>query len=121
MQGKAWFSVLAFLVCGSPCLAQTTSAPVARNAVFFELLGNGGLYSFNYERMVTDSLALRLGYASWSSPLLFEGTPPDRYTTVPVTVSYLLGRSWSSAAASRSSVGRLTVSPTFAGMFPLKV
>ena len=92
MKTKPLFSVIVFLACGSPCLAQPEAAPVARNAVFFELLGNGGLYSFNYERMLTESLGLRVGYATWdSSDLWFEGTS-DRYTTVPVTVSYLLGR-----------------------------
>jgi hypothetical protein len=60
--------------------------------VFVELLGNGGLYSVNYERMLTDQLGLRVGYAAWNSPVLFEGTPSDRYQTVPVSMSYLLGR-----------------------------
>jgi len=93
MKIKPLFSVIVFLAGGSPCLAQPEAAPVARNAVFFELLGNGGLYSFNYERMLTESLGLRVGFATWdSSDLWFEGTPSDRYTTVPVTVSYLLGR-----------------------------
>ena len=84
--------LLALSVCMSPCLAQPSPAP-ARNAVFFELLGNGGLYSFNYERMLREDLGLRVGYASWSSPLFFQGDPPDRYTALPVTVSWLLGES----------------------------
>lgn len=89
MKIKPWFFLIAFLAGASPCLAQLA----ARNAVYFEILGNGGLYSFNYERMLTESLGLRVGYATWDSPALwFGGTPPDRYTTVPVTVSYLLGR-----------------------------
>ena len=92
MKTNPWFPLIVLLAGGSPCLAQTQAAPVARNAVFFELLGNGGLYSFNYERMLTESLGLRVGFATWdSSDLWFEGTS-DRYTTVPVTVSYLLGR-----------------------------
>ncbi|MES1245727.1 MAG: hypothetical protein ABUT39_29240 [Acidobacteriota bacterium] len=79
------------LAVESPCVAQDPATPAARNAVFVELLGNGGVYSLNYERMLTDHLGLRVGYAAWDSPLLFEGTPPDRYRTVPVTMSYLLG------------------------------
>jgi hypothetical protein len=93
MKIKPLFPLIIFLAGGSPCLAQPEAAPVSRNAVFFELLGNGGLYSFNYERMLTESLGLRVGFATWdSSDFWFEGTPSDRYTTVPVTVSYLLGR-----------------------------
>jgi hypothetical protein len=92
MRIQRCFSLIALLACGGPGLAQASAAPIARNAVFLELLGNGGLYSVNYERMLSDTLALRVGFATWNSPALFyEGTPPDRFTTVPVTVSYLLG------------------------------
>src|SRR5262245_19752504 len=93
MKIRPLFFVIVCLAGASICLAQPEAAPVARNAVYFEILGNGGLYSFNYERMLTESLGLRVGYASWGSPVLWDGgSPPDQYTTVPVTVSYLLGR-----------------------------
>jgi len=93
MKIKPLCSLIALLVGGSPCLAQLEAAPVSRNAVYFELLGNGGLYSVNYERMLTESLCLRVGFASWESPVLWdEGSPPDRYATLPVTASSLLGR-----------------------------
>ena len=92
MRKPVFFLWVALLAGGSLCFAQVPEASPARNAVFVELLGNGGLYSVNYERMLTDQLGLRIGYAAWDSPLLFEGTPPDRYQTVPVTLSYLLGR-----------------------------
>lgn len=89
MRSKRLLCSIALLVCASPCFAQ---AHAARNAVYLELLGNGGLYSFNVERMFNDRVGLRVGYASWTGPLLFEGShPPDKYQTVPVTVSYLLG------------------------------
>ena len=92
MRIRRCFSFIFLLACASPCLAQAGAARIARNAVYLELLGNGGLYSVNFERMLNDTLALRIGFATWNSPALFyEGTPPDRLTTVPVTVSYLLG------------------------------
>ena len=92
MRIKRCFSLTVLLVLGSSCLAQAGAAPIVRNAVYLELLGNGGLYSVNFERMLNDTLALRVGFATWNSPALFyDGTPPDRFTTVPVTVSYLLG------------------------------
>ncbi|HBL30229.1 MAG TPA: hypothetical protein DD490_25635 [Acidobacteria bacterium] len=94
MRIKPALSLLALLLAGgSPCLAQQETGPAAHNAVFFELLGNGGVYSFNYERMLTESLGLRVGVAAWNSPILWDGGGrPDRYATVPVTLSYLLGR-----------------------------
>jgi len=92
MKTRSLFSLLVLLAGATPCLAQPEAAHVSRNAVFFEMLGNGGLYSFNYERMLNDSLGLRVGYASWSSPVFWEGSPPDQYVTLPVSVSYLLGR-----------------------------
>lgn len=91
MRRQLFFPLIALLAGGSPCFAQAPAVPASRNAVFVELLGNGGLYSLNYERMLTDHLGLRVGYAAWDSPLLFEGSPPDRYRTLPVSVSYLLG------------------------------
>jgi hypothetical protein len=84
------FSLIALLA--SPCLAQADATPAARNGVYLELLGNGGLYSVNYERMFNDHLTGRIGYSAWNSPaLFFGGSGPDRYHTLPVTVSYLLG------------------------------
>jgi len=91
MKEKLLLSLIALLAGASPCLAQSAAAPAARNAVFVELLGNGGVYSVNYERLLTKKLGLRVGYARWNGPLFFDGSPPDRYTTVPVTMSYLLG------------------------------
>jgi len=91
MRSEIFVPLIAFLAGASPCFAQASAAPAARNAVFGELLGNGGLYSVNYERMLTDRFAVRIGYGAWDSPLLFQGSPPDRYRTLPVTVSYLLG------------------------------
>jgi hypothetical protein len=90
MRKKLLLSLIALLAGGVPCLAQAAT-PSARNAVFLELLGNGGLYSVNYERLITEKLGIRVGYATWDAPLFFDGSPPDRYTTVPVTMSYLLG------------------------------
>jgi hypothetical protein len=92
MRKQTLLSLIVVLAGGSPCFAQVPEAPAARNAVFVELLGNGGLYSVNYERMLTDQLGLRVGFATWDSPFLSDGTPPDRYETLPVTMSYLLGR-----------------------------
>jgi hypothetical protein len=91
MTRRLLFFWLVLGACGSPCLAQVNAKilPVARNAVYFELLGNGGLFSFNFERMLTDHVAVRAGYARWN----LDSAPLDtgQYQTVPMTVSYLCG------------------------------
>jgi hypothetical protein len=33
-----------------------------------------------------------VGYAAWDSPVVFAEVPQDRYRTLPVTMSYLVGR-----------------------------
>jgi hypothetical protein len=91
MKRQLLFAWLVLGACGSPCLAQVDASapPAARNAVFFELLGNGGLFSFNVERMVTDRVAVRAGYARWNlSSGIFD---TGEYQTVPLTASYLFG------------------------------
>lgn len=63
-----------------------------RNSVYVELLGNGGVYSFNYDRKLTDRVAVRIGAASWGVDDLFLGDEAaKRFVTVPVTASWLAG------------------------------
>jgi len=61
----------------------------SRDVVYAELLGNGGLFSINYERRVS-AVHMRVGFASWTIDDLF-GIGQDRFTVVPVTVSHLVG------------------------------
>lgn len=91
MVRKVGFIALAVLALRSPCRAQGVSGD-SRNAFYVELLGNGGVYSLNYERQLTDSLGLRVGYATWTPADVFPFGSLDEYQTVPVTVSYLIGR-----------------------------
>jgi hypothetical protein len=62
----------------------TRTAP---NALYFELLGSGGLYSINYDRIVADRFALRIGFSAFEF-CLFTCTS---VVTAPVTASYLVG------------------------------
>jgi hypothetical protein len=71
-----------------PATAQQPQGP--QNSVYLELLGNGGLYSFNYERHLTERTNVRVGYGHWT----IEGLWIDEkttVTTVPVGASWLLG------------------------------
>ena len=59
----------------------------AHNAIYFEALGAGILYSINYERFITKDVTLRIGYSSWSVP--FFGL--ESFIGVPVMVHDLIG------------------------------
>ena len=79
------------LVCHE-ARGQTQLVRAARNAIFLELFGNGGLYSLNYDRLITDNVSARLGFASWTaSDFLGEGE--TSLTTVAGMANYFVGRS----------------------------
>ncbi|HEU0053131.1 MAG TPA: hypothetical protein VFQ39_08130 [Longimicrobium sp.] len=82
---------LAFAAAGTTrAAAQAAPAAVtARNAVYVELLGNGVLYSVNYDRRLTDNVAGRVGV----SFLTVEEDDGDRGTLAmaPIVASYLFG------------------------------
>jgi hypothetical protein len=63
----------------------------SRNAAFVELLGNGGLYSLNYDRLLTDNVSLRAGFARWTADDLFGSEAQKHFTTVPLLANYLVG------------------------------
>jgi hypothetical protein len=82
-----------------PGPAPTAPAPpgdderTANNAVYFELLGNGGVYSINYERFL-DDFGIRVGfsYVSIDTNNGVDGSSTKAsLTTFPVVGSYYLG------------------------------
>ena len=60
-------SAVAILACASTASSQLVRrpsyppAPTARNAAYFEILGAGGNYSLNYERIAPNLMLFRLG------------------------------------------------------------
>ena len=56
-------------VAAAPAYAQEVVPPARDNAVYVELLGNGGLYSVNYERALTPALRVRVGAGAWTAKL----------------------------------------------------
>ena len=90
MRRYGFWAILAILLIGTPAAAD---GPVmtARNHLFFELLGNGGAYSINYERLLTDRWTMRLGFAGWSSEGFWSNSEKT-YLMVPLTSSLLFGR-----------------------------
>jgi hypothetical protein len=60
----------------------------SKNAIYFEALGVGGLYSINYERLSDDNnYGLRIGYSSWTMVLFGRTT----FIGVPIMLNYLDG------------------------------
>ena len=76
---------------------KTDGKRTARNAVYLELLGNGGLYSINYERALMDNVMARVGFSYFSiGASATDGSGQDASAkvtlmTAPVMANYLLG------------------------------
>jgi hypothetical protein len=85
-----WVVVMPLLGVVSDASAQQAQTPRRRNAAYVELLGNGGLYSVNYERAVR-VVKLRIGIASWTAGDLFGGDLDTNMFTVPLTVHVVTG------------------------------
>lgn len=67
--------------------AQLSEQASKKNQLYFELGGNGIIYSLNYERLLTENLTLRAGFGITPGIIFVEGT----FVHIPVTVSYLIG------------------------------
>ena len=82
-------SILVIIILIVPCQsnAQYSLAAPKQNQVYLELGGCGLTYSLNYERLLTESFALRGGIGVTPGWIFFDGT----IFTVPATGSYLIG------------------------------
>ena len=84
------------LKAGDTVEVRTTSgrtqdpAPPRNNALYIELLGNGGVYSINYERAVTPALRVRVGAGVWTA-VSFWSSAETRIRTVPLMVQFVPG------------------------------
>lgn len=64
-----------------------------KNHLFVEFLGNAGLYSLNYERMLREDFAARVGIACYGVDIENDGiTVSSSLYLFPVTLSYLAGK-----------------------------
>ena len=71
--------------------AAAEAAPRARaNAVYVELLGNGGVYSVNYERALTPAVRVRVGAASWTTESVWSDAE-IRIQTFPMMLHVVSG------------------------------
>jgi hypothetical protein len=76
------------LLAGRSASGQTNSDSLKRNAVYFELLGPGILYSLNYDYRITERLAIRAGFTHWTISFFGEST----VTGFPIMMNYLSGK-----------------------------
>lgn len=70
--------------------AVETGATRPANAMYFELFGNGGLYSLNAERRVFGPALVRVGASRWSSLSFGDGTS-RHYRFLIVMLSAITG------------------------------
>ena len=84
-------SIVLVLAFAAPADAQDVHPPVRTNALYLELLGNGGLFSINYERAVGPSLRVRVGAASWTAQS-FWSEAETQIATFPLLLHALPGR-----------------------------
>jgi hypothetical protein len=81
--------VLCFAGLFSKCFSQ--DIPAKKNSLYFELFGNAGYYSINYERSFHPNIYCRIGFETFATSGLFDRTTTGRITAVPVIVSFLTG------------------------------
>jgi len=82
--------LLSLFLFATPILAQDDGAIAKPNGWYLELLGNGGLYSINYERRIRPKLVMRYGATNWTSEDWFSDSETRIYA-FPITTSYLIG------------------------------
>ena len=83
-------ATLLLVVAAAPAYAQEVVPPARDNAVYVELLGNGGLYSVNYERALTPALRVRVGAGAWTAES-FWGGAETRMRTFPMMLQMVRG------------------------------
>jgi len=76
---------LLIIVLSSTALSQ--SKP---NSFYLELVGSGGLYSINYDRMFTDNIGARIGFMYFEADWIFFFFDVDMFL-IPTTLNFLVG------------------------------
>jgi hypothetical protein len=84
------FGLMAIGIAAQPVVAgaQSVSPAVAPSAVYVELLGNGLLYSINYDHRIAPKLAARVGFMGLGG---VSDSASASVFAAPVMVSYLFG------------------------------
>ena len=87
--------LIAFLLLGSHLTCQAQDVRSAKNGLYLELLGNGGLYSVNYEHFLSDHMTGRVGFSVATLTSETSGGTTEREGTLftaPIMLNYLSGK-----------------------------
>ena len=60
------------------------------NSIYLEFLGNGGLYSVNYDRLFSDDVGVRIGFMYFEADK-FIFANDLQILIIPITLNYLIG------------------------------
>jgi hypothetical protein len=81
------------LICSRASWAQ--GGKIASNSLYLEILGNGAVYSLNYDRMFSNSMSGRIGIMNIPVDEATSGVDEDDakvgLTTLPIMINYLKG------------------------------
>lgn len=72
------------LLASSSHASQPDNTHVARNALYGELGGKGGMYGVYFERLISDQLGVTIGFSRWS----FEFLSVQEVTVIPVFITW---------------------------------
>jgi hypothetical protein len=91
---KTKFLVVAVIWLISISEGKSQDIQLSKNTLYIELLGSGGLYSFNYERHFSPNISGRIGFSTFaiSGMLESETATKTRITVFPVLITYLSGK-----------------------------
>jgi hypothetical protein len=92
--------------------SESTGFVSAPNSIYLEVGGSGIVYSLNYERMLINSLALRVGFgylplsaSSTNNNTGATNTITENITSVPLTLSWFPFSSSTSSPSSKLEIG----------------
>lgn len=86
MFGRAAF-ILSIFITGTTCSGQKLIAP---NSIYLELLGNGIIYSINYDRMFSENVGGRIGFTYFPAVSAIFTSTEDIFV-VPLLLNVFVG------------------------------
>ncbi len=72
--------------CATDVLGQSAERQYTEDCLYFELLGQGLLYSINYDHRFGEAVSGRIGYTCWREPFARHGYS---VTAWPIMMNYL--------------------------------
>jgi hypothetical protein len=76
-----------FVAAAHPAAVAQSSSGYTQNAVYVEVLGQGFLYSVNFDHRFAENIAVRAGFSHFSVGFISDVS----ITTIPLMVEYLSG------------------------------